>query len=58
MGQPHIEQPLTVLWAATHFFPAEFHGVDMIGEMQAFYQRFFHFAMTAEQAQEILDAAL
>jgi iron complex transport system substrate-binding protein len=53
-----IEQPLTLLWAAKHFFPNEFQDVDMVGEMKGFYDRIFHFTMTDGQAQEILDALL
>lgn len=53
-----IEQPLTVLWAATHLFPDRFSDVDMIQEMRAFYARFFGFEMTDVQAKDLLDAAL
>jgi len=53
-----IEQPLTILWAAKTFFPDEFSDVDMVREMRDFYARIFHFAMTDEQAREILAARL
>lgn len=53
-----IEQPLTVLWAATRFFPDRFAGIDMIREMQVFYARFFQFEMTDAQAKDLLAAAL
>ncbi|MGC4085583.1 MAG: ABC transporter substrate-binding protein [Vicinamibacterales bacterium] len=53
-----IEQPLTLLWAVSRFYPERAAGIDMIGEMQAFYRRFFHVTIDAAQAREILDAAL
>lgn len=52
-----IEQPLTVLWAARHFFPDRFSDVDLTLEMRAFYARFFRFEMTDAQAEDLLAAA-
>jgi len=49
-----IEQPLTLLWAAHTLLPAAFASVDLVKETQAFYARFFHFTITADQAREIL----
>lgn len=52
-----IEQPLTVLWAAKHFFPERFRDVDMVAEMRSFYSRFFQYDMTEAQALDLLAAA-
>lgn len=49
-----IEQPLTVLWAAKKFFPAEFADLDMESEMRGFYLKFFGYKMSRLEASEIL----
>lgn len=53
-----IEQPLTLLWAARLFNPSAASDIDMTSEMRRFYQQFFHYALTEEQARDILDAAI
>jgi iron complex transport system substrate-binding protein len=49
-----IEQPLTVLWAATIFHPEKFSQESLRNEMAAFYERFFHISLAREQIDEIL----
>lgn len=53
-----IEQPLTLLWAAKTFYPAEFKAVDVVKEMKIFYGHFFHYAMSDSEAREILSGKL
>ena len=44
-----------LLWAAKTFYPERFAGLDMVHEMQTFYSRFFHYAIPAEEAHQILE---
>lgn len=48
------EQPLMVMWAAKHFYPEEFKDFDLIGEMKYFYDTFFDYELTDEEAENIL----
>jgi len=52
-----IEQPLTVLWAASLFHPDLFSRERLRSEMGRFYDHFFHVAVTPEQIDEILAGA-
>ncbi|MBG0808389.1 ABC transporter substrate-binding protein [Methylosinus sp. H3A] len=49
-----IEQPLTVLWAASILHPEKFAREMLESEMQSFYDRFFHISLSKEQLDEIL----
>lgn len=49
-----IEQPLTVLWAASLFHPDLFSLVALRQEMARFYDHFFHVRLTPDQIDEIL----
>lgn len=49
-----VEQPLTVLWAASVFHPELFTASQLRGEMAQFYERFFHVRLSDEQINEIL----
>ncbi|WP_246729865.1 ABC transporter substrate-binding protein [Methylocystis sp. MJC1] len=49
-----VEQPLTVLWAATIFHPAIFGQRELRAEMARFYDRFFHIHLNDERIDEIL----
>ncbi len=49
-----VEQPLTVLWAATILHPEKFTLEALRDEMTAFYERFFHVHLSREQIDEIL----
>jgi iron complex transport system substrate-binding protein len=49
-----VEQPLTVLWAASVFHPELFTANQLRGEMTEFYERFFHVHLSDEQISEIL----
>lgn len=49
-----IEQPLTVLWAAKTFYPEQFKDLDLEKEVQSFYERFFNYKMSQQEAKEIL----
>lgn len=53
-GQRTIEQPLTVLWAAQLFHPARLADIDLVGELRTFYQRFFDYPLTEQEALAIL----
>jgi len=49
-----IEQPLTVLWAASILYPEKFAHAALESEMRSFYDRFFHVSLSKEQIDEIL----
>ncbi|RKD25847.1 hypothetical protein BEP19_02625 [Ammoniphilus oxalaticus] len=48
------EQPLMVLFAAKHMYPDLFENVDLEREVMNFYQTFFQYDLTEEEAKEIL----
>jgi iron complex transport system substrate-binding protein len=52
-----IEQPLTLLWAATLIHPERISREQLQGEAAAFYARFFNKALSNEQIDEILAGA-
>jgi iron complex transport system substrate-binding protein len=49
-----IEQPLTILWAASILYPEKFSREQIESEMRSFYDRFFHISLVREQLDEIL----
>jgi len=49
-----IEQPLTILWAASILHPETFSRELLESEMRSFYDRFFHISLSKEQLDEIL----
>ncbi len=53
-GQRTVEQPLTVLWAATKFFPDRFRHISMEEEVRNFYRRFFEYELSDTDIQWIL----
>lgn len=57
-GNRTVEQPLTVLWAATKLYPEVFADVDMAKETADFYRRFFRHDLKPEQVAEILSGDL
>lgn len=48
------EQPLTVLWAAKQFHPAQFVNIDVAKETQRFYREIFGVTLSIGQVEEIL----
>ena len=54
-GQRTVEQPLTVLWAATIFHPEHFGHIDMNNEITNFYRRFFNYHLSDHEIQAMLD---
>jgi iron complex transport system substrate-binding protein len=52
-----IEQPLTLLWAASLIHPERISGEKLEAEAAAFYARFFDKALSNEQIDEILAGA-
>ncbi|MFF7708435.1 ABC transporter substrate-binding protein [Pseudomonas sp. NPDC007930] len=51
------EVGLQVPWAAQQLHPARFAGQNMAALAQGFYQRFFDYPLTAEQAESLLTPA-
>ena len=52
------EEALQVLWAAQIFHPNLFKDVDMIAKTQAFYQKYYAYNLSKENAQQILKGLL
>lgn len=48
------EEALQVLWAAKTLHPQEMKNVNMVSEVQKFYQKYYHYNLTAKQAKQIL----
>ncbi|MCH5461226.1 ABC transporter substrate-binding protein [Lactobacillus sp. LC28-10] len=48
------EEALQVLWAAQKLHPAQFKHLNMTKKTQAFYQKYYHYQLTAKQANLIL----
>lgn len=57
-GQRTIEQPLTVLWAATKFHPELFKHIDMVDEVRQFFYVFLGYRLSLQEAKSILDGEL
>lgn len=53
-GQRTIEQPLTILWAASVFHPQRFGQTDLENEVRAFYRRFFQYGISDAEIRWIL----
>lgn len=49
-----IEQPLTVLWAASILHPEKFSREMLESQTSSFYDHFFHVSLSKEQVDEIL----
>jgi len=49
------EQAMQVLWIAKTVHPDYFEDLDMVAETQYFYQTFFNYPMTVDEANEILN---
>ncbi|MRN06785.1 peptide ABC transporter substrate-binding protein [Lactobacillus sp. 0.1XD8-4] len=48
------EEALQVLWAAKVLHPREMKDIDMVTEVQKFYQKYYHYNLTPQQAKQIL----
>lgn len=48
------EEALQILWAAKVFHPEKFTDVDMIKKAQNFYQKYYHYPLSPENANQIL----
>lgn len=48
------EEALQVLWAAKLFHPNLFKDVDMVAKTQAFYKKYYNYALSKENAEQIL----
>ncbi|WP_423776168.1 ABC transporter substrate-binding protein [Actinobacillus minor] len=48
------EEALQILWASKLFHPELFKDVDMVSKTQAFYQKYYQYHLTNENAQQIL----
>ncbi len=51
------EEALQVLWAAKTLHPAEFADLDIGRETRNFYERFFHYELSDDELNSILNAA-
>ncbi|WP_052506699.1 ABC transporter substrate-binding protein [Mannheimia massilioguelmaensis] len=49
------EEALQVLWAAKTFYPEKFEDVDMVKKTQQFYKKYYHYELSAENANQILN---
>ncbi len=48
------EEALQILWAAQLFHPEKFQDVDMVEKTQAFYKKYYGYALSKENAEQIL----
>lgn len=48
------EEALQILWAAQLFHPERFGDLDMVLKTQDFYQRYYNYSLSRENAQQIL----
>lgn len=53
-----VEQPLTVLWAASQFHPDQFPEAELVGKVRDFYATFFGTDLTDAQIQAILSGTV
>ncbi len=53
-----VEQPLTVLWAASHFHPDLFPEAELIEKVREFYVNFFKTELSDEQIRAILSGTV
>ncbi|KRK48895.1 ABC transporter substrate-binding protein [Secundilactobacillus kimchicus] len=52
------EEALQVLWAAQKLHPDQFKSLNMVKKTQAFYQQYYNYQLTTQQAQRILRGQL
>ncbi|MBP7002774.1 ABC transporter substrate-binding protein [Amaricoccus sp.] len=57
-GNRTVEQPLTVLWAATRLHPDVFPEAELIEEVRNFYATFFRIELTDEQIARMLSGTM
>ncbi|GAB6097051.1 ABC transporter substrate-binding protein [Desulfatiferula olefinivorans] len=58
-GHPgSVETPLAMLWAVKTFYPDRFEHIDMAQETRDFYRRFFDYALSDTQIEQILAGRL
>lgn len=50
-----LQRILLVMWMAKTMYPDKFANLNMVTELQEFYSQFYHFDLTSQQAQKILD---
>lgn len=50
-----LQMVLLVKWMAATLYPDYFPDMDMVAELQEFYSEFYHYDLTEEQAQAILN---
>ena len=48
------EEALQILWAAQLFHPEKFQDVDMVEKTQAFYKKYYGYALSKENTEQIL----
>ena len=48
------EEALQILWAAQLFHPEKFQDVNMVEKTQAFYKKYYGYALSKENAEQIL----
>ena len=48
------EEALQVLWAAKILHPQEMKNVNMVSEVQKFYQKYYQYNLKAKQTKKIL----
>lgn len=52
------EEALQVIWAAQKLHPAQFKSLDMVKKTQTFYEKYYHYNLTAKQAKLILSGSM
>ena len=48
------EEALQILWAAQLFHPEKFQDIDMVEKTQVFYKKYYGYALSKENAEQIL----
>ena len=48
------EEALQILWAAQLFHPEQFKDLNMVEKTQAFYKKYYGYALSKENAEQIL----
>ena len=49
------EEALQILWAAQLFHPEKFQDIDMVEKTQVFYKKYYGYALSKENAEQILN---
>lgn len=52
------EEAMQILWAAKMVYPEYYEELDLVEETQAFYKDFFQYALSEEEANELLNTKL